>query len=74
MTAVIIICLVYMALLLAALVAAYFFGADDGKIRVKSRSAKLQFLKSFKKGKFALITSPRSRFTIWGFATRASRS
>lgn len=55
MTAVIIICLVYMALLLAALVAAYFFDADDGKIRVKSRSAKLQFLKSFKKGKFALI-------------------
>ena len=55
MTVVIILCLAYMALLLGALVTAYFLGIDDGKVRAKTRSEKLQFLKSFKKGKFALI-------------------
>ena len=55
MTVVTVLCLVYMTLLLCALIGAYFAGADDGRLKIRSRSEKLRFLKSFKKGKFALI-------------------
>ena len=38
MTVVTVLCLVYMTLLLCALIGAYFVGADDGRLKIRSRS------------------------------------